>query len=222
MFGRGDGAWINWVGRWTAEEGRHAIVIRDYLVVTRNIDPVMLERGRMQNMQLGYDRPSMGALRGLAYTSFQELATRVSHQNTGRFSADPVADKIMVRVAQDENLHMVFYRDALQAAMELAPSAVVKAIAAEVMNFAMPGAGIAGFVRKAAKMADAGIYDLRIHHDDIIWPLLRYWKVFERTDLDTEAERARETLARFLGKLDASAKKFEDRRAAKREQEAPR
>jgi len=210
------------VHRWTAEEGRHAIVIRDYLIVTRNIDPILLERGRMQNMQLGYDRPSLGALRGLAYTSFQELATRVSHQNTGRFSADPVADKIMVRVAQDENLHMVFYRDALQAAMELAPSAVVKAIAEEVMDFAMPGAGISGFVRKAAKMADAGIYDLRIHHDDIIWPLLRYWKVFERTDLDAEAEQARETLAQFLGKLDASAKKFEDRRAAKREQAAPR
>ena len=37
-FARGDGAWINWVNRWTAEEGRHAIVLRDYLVVTRNID----------------------------------------------------------------------------------------------------------------------------------------------------------------------------------------
>ncbi|MEP7004075.1 MAG: acyl-ACP desaturase [Chloroflexota bacterium] len=222
IFEKGDGAWKNWVHRWTAEEGRHAIVIRDYLIVTRNIDPVMLERGRMQNMQLGYDRPSMGALRGLAYTSFQELATRVSHQNTGRFSADPVADRIMTRVAQDENLHMVFYRDALQAAMEIAPSAVVKAIAEEVLTFEMPGAGIAGFVRKAAKMAEAGIYDLRIHHDDIIWPLLRYWKVFERNDLDPEAEHARDNLARFMGKLEASAKKFEDRRAAKREQEAPR
>ena len=42
MFGDGDGAWLNWVGRWTAEEGRHAIVLRDYLTVTRNIDPVLL------------------------------------------------------------------------------------------------------------------------------------------------------------------------------------
>ena len=40
MFSKGDGAWKNWINRWTAEEGRHAIVIRDYLVVTRNIDPV--------------------------------------------------------------------------------------------------------------------------------------------------------------------------------------
>jgi hypothetical protein len=26
-----------------AEEGRHAIVLRDYLTVTRNIDPVLLD-----------------------------------------------------------------------------------------------------------------------------------------------------------------------------------
>ena len=221
IFEKGDGAWKNWVHRWTAEEGRHAIVIRDYLIVTRNIDPIMLERGRMQIVQLGYERP-MRALRGLAYTSFQELATRVSHQNTGRYSSDPVADKIMSRVAADENLHMVFYRDALAAAFEVAPSAVMKAITEEVLTFEMPGAGINGFVRKAAKMAEAGIYDLRIHHDEIIWPLLRHWKVFERTDLDAEAEHARDSLARFLRKLDASAKRYEERRAAKREQEAPR
>jgi len=221
IFEKGDGAWKFWVGRWTAEEGRHAIVIRDYLVVTRNIDPIMLERGRMQNVQLGYDRP-MRALRGLAYTSFQELATRVSHQNTGRYSADPVADRIMSRVAADENLHMVFYRDALSAAFEVDASAVMKAITEEVLTFEMPGAGITGFVRKAAKMAEAGIYDLRIHHDDILWPLLRHWRVFERTDLDAEAEHARDNLARFLGKLDASAKKYEERRAARQDQALPR
>ena len=218
MFKKGDGAWKNWVNRWTAEEGRHAIVIRDYLVVTRNIDPVMLERGRMQTTLLGYDRP-MSALRGLAYTAFQELATRVSHQNTGKYSADPVADRIMTRVAADENLHMVFYRDALAAALEVDPSAVVRAITHEVLTFAMPGAGITGFARKAARMADAQIYDLRIHHDDIVMPLLRYWKVFERRDLDADAERERERLAHFVTRLDSSARRAEERRAALRAQD---
>ena len=150
MFSKGDGAWKNWINRWTAEEGRHAIVIRDYLVVTRNIDPVALERGRMQNVLTGYDH-DVDVLQGLAYTSFQELATRVSHQNTGRYSDDPVADKIMTRVASDENLHMVFYRDALAAMLEVAPSEVVKAITREVLTFEMPGSGIAGFTRKAAQ-----------------------------------------------------------------------
>ena len=116
MFGKGDGPWINWVGRWTAEEGRHAIVLRDYLTVTRNIDPVLLERGRMTQLQQGYDHDAPNTLRGLAYVAFQELATRISHRNTGRYSDDPVADRIMVRIAADENLHMVFYRDILAAA----------------------------------------------------------------------------------------------------------
>src|SRR6266567_5036621 len=49
QFGR-DGAWGQWVGRWTAEEGRHAIAMRDYLVVTRGVDPVELERLRMEHM----------------------------------------------------------------------------------------------------------------------------------------------------------------------------
>ncbi len=117
MFGDGDGAWINWVGRWTAEEGRHAIVLRDYLTVTRNIDPIALERGRMTQLQQGYDHDAPDTLRGLAYVAFQELATRIAHRNTGRYSDDPVADRIMVRIAADENLHMVFYRDILAAAL---------------------------------------------------------------------------------------------------------
>src|SRR5690349_12399440 len=46
MFGA-DSAWGVWARRWTAEEGRHSIVIRDYLTVTRSIDPRALERARM-------------------------------------------------------------------------------------------------------------------------------------------------------------------------------
>jgi hypothetical protein len=60
MFGAGDGPWINWVNRWTAEEGRHAIVLRDYLVVTRNIDPYALERSRMNQLQIAYDHDDGG------------------------------------------------------------------------------------------------------------------------------------------------------------------
>jgi len=213
MFGPGDGAWINWIGRWTAEEGRHAIVLRDYLTVTRNLDPVALERGRMQQLQDGYDRESVDPLRGLAYVAFQEVATRIAHRNTGRYSADPVADRIMHRISMDENLHALFYRDILSAALEVVPSAAVEAIVEEVLAFDMPGTQIPGYLRKAAQMAKAGIYDLRIHHDDVVMPLLRHWRVLERTNLDPRAEQARERLIAYLAGLDASARRFEDRRA---------
>jgi acyl-[acyl-carrier-protein] desaturase len=214
MFGRGDGAWINWVGRWTAEEGRHAIVLRDYLTVTRNIDPVMLERGRMTQLQQGYDHDAPDTLHGLAYVAFQELATRIAHRNTGRYSDDPVADRIMVRIAADENLHMVFYRDILAAAMQIEPSAAVRAVVDEVLAFQMPGAGIPGFLRKAATMAKAGIYDLRVHRDEVLMPILRHWRIFERTDLDAAAEAARTRLAEHLEQLDKAAKRFEEKVAA--------
>ncbi|MGK2852111.1 MAG: acyl-ACP desaturase [Candidatus Limnocylindrales bacterium] len=209
MFGNGDGAWMNWVGRWTAEEGRHAIVLRDYLTVTRNIDPIMLERGRMTQLQNGYERPSSSTLRGLAYVTFQELATRISHRNTGKYSNDPVADKIMIRIDADENLHMVFYRDILSAAIQLQPSAAVRAIVDEVLAFQMPGAGIPNFLRKAAQIAKAGIYDLRSHRDEVLLPVIRHWRIFELEGLDGAAEEARRRLAEHLDQLDAAAKRFE-------------
>ena len=53
IFG-GQGAWGEWARRWTAEEGRHSIAIRDYLLVTRAVDPVALERERMDHVSRGY------------------------------------------------------------------------------------------------------------------------------------------------------------------------
>ena len=66
----------------------------------------------------------------------------------------------------------------------------------------MPGVGIEGFTRKALQMARAGIYDLRIHHDEILWPLLRYWDLFDLQGLQPEADQARERLAAHLAKTD--------------------
>jgi acyl-[acyl-carrier-protein] desaturase len=213
MFGR-DGAWGTWVHRWTAEEGRHAFVIRDYLLVTRGIDPDELERQRMATMQVGYEPiDDRQMLHGVAYVAMQELATRISHRNTGKSTDDPIADKLLQRVAADENLHMIFYRDLLAAALELAPSQTIPAVVDEVVGFQMPGFGITDFGRKAAIIAKAGIYDLRIHHDEVVQPMMRHWKIFEREGLDPAAEKARETLAQFLVELDAQASRQEETRA---------
>jgi acyl-[acyl-carrier protein] desaturase len=76
----------------------------------------------------------------------------------------------------------------------------------------MPGVGIEGFTRKALQIAQAGIYDLRIHHDEILWPLLRYWNLFDLESLQPEADQARERLAAHLAKLDRLANRFEAKR----------
>ncbi|MGB9378200.1 MAG: acyl-ACP desaturase [Mycobacteriales bacterium] len=222
-FGR-DTAWGTWVNRWTAEEGRHAYCIRDYLLVTRGVDPVELERARMQTMEIGFES-ERGVLNVLAYVSFQELATRISHRNTGRYTEDPIAEKLLARVSMDENLHMIFYRNLVSAALDIAPDAMVQAITDEVVGFAMPGAIIPGFARKAVQMAKAGIYDLRIHHDEIVMPLIRHWGVLERAGLGPAGEQAREQLAEALRDLDAAASRFVEQRdsaAAKKAARAER
>jgi acyl-[acyl-carrier-protein] desaturase len=167
----------------------------------------------MAQLQQGYDRETIDTLRGLAYVAFQELATRISHRNTGRYSDDPVADRIMIRIAADENLHMVFYRDVLGAALKIKPSRAVRAIVEEVLAFQMPGAGIPGFLRKAATIAKAGIYDLRIHREEVLLPLIQHWRIFELTGLDGAAEEARRRLAEHLERLDTAARRFEEKLA---------
>jgi len=221
-FGR-QSAWRAWVNRWTAEEGRHASCIRDYLLVTRGIDPDRLEQARMATLQAGWDSGDKPLLQACVYVSFQELATRVSHRNTGHHCEDPVAERLLTRIAMDENLHMIFYRNLVQAALEIAPGQTLRAIADEVAGFTMPGSVVPGFARKAVQIAQAGIYDLRIHHDDVIMPLVRHWRVFELEDLDSGGEQARQDLAAALEALDTRAARFVERRAeaqAGRRQEA--
>ncbi|MFB9831269.1 acyl-ACP desaturase [Actinoallomurus acaciae] len=213
IFGR-DGAWGTWVDRWTAEENRHGIVIRDYLTVTRAVDPVALERARMRHMQGGYQADHGDRmLHGLAYVSFQELATRVSHRNTGRASGDPVCERLLARVAADENLHMLFYRNLLAAAFEMSPNETMRAVTDVVTNFQMPGHTIDDFLRKSVTIAEAGIYDLRIHLDDVVLPVLRQWRVFDLEGLNADGDKARQELSEFLDRLDTTATRFTERRA---------
>ena len=219
-FGR-DSAWGTWVNRWTAEEGRHAFCIRDYLLVTRGVDPVELERARMQTMEIGFES-DRALLNALAYVSFQELATRISHRNTGRYTEDPIAERLLARVSMDENLHMIFYRNLVAAALKIAPDETVRAIADEVVGFEMPGAVIPGFARKAVQIAKAGIYDLRIHHDEVVMPLIRQWGVFELAGLTATGEQARTELAGALRGLDTAASRFVEQREAAAARKAAR
>ena len=222
IFGRDD-AWGEWVHRWTAEEGRHAIAMRDYMLVKRLVDPVALERFRMAHMSQGYESAHSGELMSsLAYVSFQELATRVSHRNTGKFTNDPMCENLLTRIAADENLHMIFYRNLMDAALKIAPDQAMIAILDVVKNFQMPGANLPGFQRKAVEMAVAGIYDLRSHKDEVVAPVLRFWKVFELEGLSAEGEAARTELAEVMEAMEKQALRFEDKRDMLKARMAPR
>lgn len=214
----GDGAWGEWARRWTAEEGRHAIVIRDYLTVTRALDATVLERARMRQVSGGITPEPENPADTMVYVTLQELATRIAHMNTGKLLTDRPGYEVMARVAADENLHYLFYRGITDAALEIDPSMVVLAIDRQVRGFAMPGTGIADFPTHAARVAKVGIYDFVQHHEHILVPLvLRHWKVEALEGLSGEADEARERLVKYVGRVGGAARRLHERRARENE-----
>src|SRR2546421_8368115 len=206
--------WREWARRWTAEEMRHGIVIRDYITVTHAFDLVALEHARMHQVCGAQVPQPESAADALAYVALQELATRISHRNTGNLLEDEAGYKVMARVAADENLHYLFYRDLVSAALEVDPSGTVCAIERQVRTFEMPGAGIPDFSAHASAIAAAGIYDLVSHHDQVLVPVvLRHWGIETIEGLNPEAEAARERIVGHIARIDRVGKRLASRRS---------
>ena len=203
--------WREWNGLWTAEEGQHAIAIRSYLLTSRNCDPDELEDDRMATMQAGYEPDFTHPAELFAYTSAQELATRVSHRNTGKITEDETAFELMRNIAADENHHFMFYRGVMQAMIDLQPTIALEGIHRVLTNFQMPGVGIPGFLRRSIDIAKAGVYNMRVHHDNVVMPLLNQWKIGELTGLDSKASELQEKLMAIPADIIRKAERFEAR-----------
>ena len=225
-----DGPWGQWINRWTAEENRHSMALRDYLVVTRAVDPVELEKLRLEQMTRGFspgqnnqgDMFAESLFDSVMYVSFQELATRVSHRNTGRVCNETIADQLLARVSADENLHMIFYRDVSAAGLEIAPNQAMKSVHRILRNFRMPGFTVPEFRRKAVIIAVGGVYDPRIHLDEVVMPVLKKWRIFEREDFTGEAAWMRDDLGLLIKELEQAGDKFDESKQRYLEREARR
>ncbi len=219
MFGNA-GIWREWSHRWTAEEARHSIALREYLTVTRTLDPRLVEDGRMSQMSGGQVPDPDSPVDGFVYVALQELATRIAHRNTGRALVEHLGDHpaakagydLLNRVAADENFHFLFYRDLTSAALEIEPSLVLPALERQVREFEMPGTGIPGFRAHAELIARDGLYNLQQHHDQILQPVvMKWWNIESLQGLTAEAEVARDALLRRIQRIGRVALRLADR-----------
>ena len=208
-----DSAFVRWNRLWTAEEGQHSIALRSYLLTSRNCDPAELEDDRLATMTAGFFRTARTPADVFIYTTLQELATRVSHRNAGKYADDPVAFEIMSRIAADENHHFMFYRGVVMAMLAEAPSLLMQSIYEQISSFEMPGTGIPGFRRRAVEIAKSGVYNLRIHHDRVVKPVLRDWQLDKLEGLTPEADEYREKIMALPAQLDRRAEILEKRMA---------
>lgn len=208
-----DQAWGDWVRRWTAEEGRHSMAIYGYLMTSRLIDPVQLERDRMAQVSLGQIPEPESAADGFVYVALQELATRVAHRNTGKHLNDPVGEKLMKRVAEDENYHYMFYRDLVKAALEIDPNMMMEAIARQVKGFEMPGTGIRDFSIHEQRIALQGIFGITETVNNVFIPVVeKQWNIGNVANLSEAGEKARDKAMRRVAAMGRLAAKEQELR----------
>jgi acyl-[acyl-carrier-protein] desaturase len=204
-------AFSTWNHLWTAEEGQHAIAIRSYLLTSRNCDPYELEDDRKATMINGYQPSFDDPTEIFAYTAAQELATRVSHRNAGKITDDPAAFELMRNIATDENHHYIFYKSVMQAMLDQAPDQVLGGIYRVFDNFQMPGVAMPNFLRRSVEVAKAGVYNLRIHHDRVVLPLIKDWKIADLVGLKPAAAELQDRILALPAQIMEKAERFEKR-----------
>ena len=200
----------DWNHQWTMEENRHAMVMRDWVHISRCIDPVLLEDGRRVQM-FRAEVPIPETFADLiCYVALQERATQIAHRNTAAHlpKDDKIGRNLLGLVAGDETKHYLFYRDLTLAAFAIDPSTMMVAAAKQVAAFAMPGTGIPGFTRHAVRIAKEGIYGITQFARDVLDPVLSLWDVGHLEHLTPDAERARLDLVTVVAKLSASVERL--------------
>ena len=199
----------DWNHQWTMEENRHAMVMRDWVHISRCIDPTLLEVGRRVQMAKG-EVPEPETFADLiCYVALQERATQIAHRNTGAHlpKDDKIGRNVLALVAGDETKHYLFYRDLALAAFAIDPSTMMVAAAKQVTAFAMPGTGIPSFTRHAVRIAREGIYGLEQFLNDVLEPVLTLWDVNHLEHLTPQAELARIELSCVVDKLTVSVER---------------
>jgi len=168
--------WGRWLGRWTAEENLHAIAIREYLVVTRNFDPVADEEVRVAHVMRGYRADTYTQIETLVFMALYERAHAVYMRNLEAKITEPVLKRLVGRIASDEERHEEFFHNLVAHCLEQYPDQTVGAIVRRSAGLGVVGGDILEYSDKLRVIADAGIFDrdtaLKVVSDRIIaWGL---------------------------------------------------
>ncbi|WP_395310303.1 acyl-ACP desaturase [Mycobacterium sp. AMU20-3851] len=151
--------WGRWLGRWTAEEHLHAVALRNYLVVTREIDPTANEDVRVEHVMKGYRADRLTQIETLVFMAFFERAHAVFTRNLEAQTPEPILKSLLGRIAADEERHTEFFGNLVAHCLGTAREETIAAIASRAAAFDVVGGDIDAYADKRAVVADAGIFD---------------------------------------------------------------
>ena len=156
-----EGKFGRWLGRWTAEEHLHAIALRNYLVVTREIDPAANEDVRVEHVMKGYRADTYSQVERLVFMAFFEREHAVFCRNLEAQITEPTLKELVGRIARDEERHEEFFANLVSHLLSYSREETIAAIAARAADLDVVGGDIDAYADKVQKMADAGIFGPR-------------------------------------------------------------
>ncbi|WP_129747779.1 acyl-ACP desaturase [Flavobacterium anhuiense] len=216
--GQGNG-WAKWVRQWTGEENRHGDLLNKYLYLSGRVNMREIEMTTQHLINDGFDiGTGTDPYKNFVYTSFQELATYVSHNRVAQMAkkfGDNKLSKMCKMIAGDEMRHHHAYSEFVTRIFQVDPSEMMLAFQYMMkQKIVMP----AHFLRESGqKISSAfeqfsdsaqriGVYTAN-DYVEIMQKLINKWEIDKITNLSDEAEKARD----FLMKLPARMAKISER-----------
>ncbi len=211
--------WNKWIRHWTGEENRHGDVLNKYLYLSGRVNMREVEQTTHHLINDGFDiGTSNDPYKNFVYTSFQELATFVSH-NRVALIAKKYGEKKLFKmcnlIAGDEMRHHLAYSEFVNQIFKVDPSEMMLAFQYMMKRkITMPalflresgekiGTAFEAFSDSAQRI---GVYTAA-DYVEILEKLNVKWDIANINGLTAEAEKARD----YLMKLPERMKKISER-----------
>lgn len=195
--------WMKWIRMWTAEENRHGDVLNRYLYLSGRIDMPKFEASTQFLIADGFDlETNNDPYRTFVYTSFQELATNISHRRVATLSkkcGNTLLSRICGIVAADEARHANAYKTFISRIFELDTNEMMLAFEDMMRKkIVMPAQCLRELNEKIntfSNFSDAaqrlGVYT-PMDYVNIMRELIEYWNIAGLRELKENGERARD------------------------------
>jgi len=198
------GGWGEWIRKWTAEENRHGDVLNRYLYLSGRVDMRAVETSVQYLLGDGFDiQTDNDPYRTFVYTSFQELATNVSHRRVATLAKqndNHTLAKICGMIASDEARHAKAYKSFVEKIFEIDPNEMMVAFADMMRKkIVMPAHNLREVGSKTGEAFEAfsdAAQRLDVYTSTdyiaILESLIEDWNIANITGLNDAGEQARD------------------------------
>ncbi|WP_281980118.1 acyl-ACP desaturase [Tenacibaculum mesophilum] len=208
-----DNGWAKWIRAWTAEENRHGDVLNKYLYLSGRVNMREVEVSTQHLIADGFDiGTATDPYKNFVYTSFQELATYISHLNVAKIAkkkGHKALAKMSRIIAGDEMRHHLAYTEFVKEIFKIDPSEMMLAFQHMMKHkIVMPAMHLReSFGEKGSLFDDFSTVAQRIgvytgfDYVDIMRKLNEAWEIDKITNLTPEAEKARDFLMKLPDRM---------------------